>query len=160
MYVRAKKKKKLKSEGRNRREKKKKERKKFRAEVETERSQSASESPLASTRVEKVSAEGWRRMKLHLPLFPRREFRLPARYERKMTKNVHLDPGSFLPLFPFFQLRSFSLQRNPITPSSIPRFKIQRNTKVIHDSLVVYLAQLYYSKHIPRFPGEKHLLRE
>lgn len=100
MYVRAKKnekeerEKKLKSEGRNRREKKKKE-KSFEWKSK-QRSQSASESPSFDSC--RKSLRGWRRMKLHLPLFPRREFRLPARYERKMTKNVHLDPGSFLSL--------------------------------------------------------------
>lgn len=93
IYVRAKKK------------EKKKKNWKAKGEIEEEksfewkskqRSQSASESPSFDSC--RKSLRGWRRMKLHLPLFPRREFRLPARYERKMTKNVHLDPGSFLSL--------------------------------------------------------------
>lgn len=119
MYVRAKKnekeerEKKLKSEGRNRREKKK--RKKKVSSGSRNREAKVLQSHLASTRVEKVSAaEGaWN--------FTCRFFHVENFASRRDTREkwrrmfiwilAHSSP------FPFFQLCSFSLQRNPITPS-------------------------------------------
>lgn len=59
-----------------------------------------------------------------------------------------------------FNSAPFLYRETPLRLALSHYFKIQRNTKVIHDSLVVYLAQLYYAKHIPSFPGEKHLLSD
>lgn len=156
MYVRAKKTKRKKEKknwkAKGEIEEKKKKRKKKVSSGSRNREAKVLQSHLASTRVEKVSAaEGaWN--------FTCRFFHVENFASRRDTRNTKNDEecssGSWLIPLPFHSFNSvpFLYRETPLR-LAIPHFKIQRNTKVIHDSLV-YLAQLYYAKHIPWFPGK------